>query len=146
MSSSMGNSVLHKLLVQAHQVSDQINSACEKTGMSLAMARTLQFIASSEDSVTPSELSEGLGRSPAATSSLIKRLISDESVEVLVDPDDRRSFRISLTKVGMKKWRNIEPVLIDVESKISGGYGVNRLKSLAADLGDLKATVEASVG
>jgi DNA-binding MarR family transcriptional regulator len=114
--------------------------------MSLAMARTLQFIASSEDSVTPSELSEGLGRSPAATSSLIKRLISDESVEVLVDPDDRRSFRISLTKVGMKKWRNIEPVLIDVESKISGGYGVNRLKSLAADLGDLKATVEASVG
>ena len=46
----------------------------------------------------------------------------------------------------MKKWRNIEPVLIDVESKISGGYGVNRLKSLAAELGDLKATVEASVG
>ena len=63
-----------------------------------------------------------------------------------MDPDDRRSFRISLTKVGMKKWRNIEPVLIDVESKISGGYGVNRLKSLAAELGDLKATVETSVG
>ena len=127
-------------------MSDQINSACEKSGMSLALTRALQFICLAEGSVTPSELSDELGRSPAATSSLIKRLLADESEVVVVDPNDRRSFRISPTKLGMKKWRLIEPVLIDVETKINGGYGVTRLKGLAADLGDLQTTVKSSIG
>ena len=132
--------------MQAHQVSDQINSACEKTGMSLPLARALQFISLAEDSVTPSELSDELGRSPAATSSLIKRLLADESVVVVVDPNDRRSFRISPTNLGMKKWRQVEPVLADVETRVNGGFGANRLKSLAADLVDLQATVKTSIG
>ena len=127
-------------------MADHINSVCEKTGMSLALTRALQFISLAEDSVTPSELSDELGRSPAATSSLIKRLMTDESVVVVVNPNDRRSFRISPTKLGIKKWRQIEPVLTDIETKINGGYGVKRLNSLASDLGDLKATVKASIG
>jgi len=114
--------------------------------VSLPLARALQFISLAENSVTPSELSDELGRSPAATSSLIKRLITDESIVVLVDPNDRRSFRISLTKLGIEKWRQIEPVLIDLETTINGDYGVKRLNSLAADLGDLKSTVKTSIG
>lgn len=132
--------------MQVHQVSDQINSACEKTGMSLALARALQFISGSKDSVTPSELAEELGRSPAATSSLIKRLLKDESVVAVVDPTDRHSFRITLTQHGLKKWQQVEPVLRDVESKINGTYGVKRLQSLASELGHLKTLVKANVG
>lgn len=114
--------------------------------MSLALARALQFISMAEESVTPSELSEELGRSPAATSSLIKRLLRDESVVVVVDPNDRRSFRISLTEQGMEKWEQVEVVLADVEIKIIDDYGVRRLKTLASELGDLKSTVKATIG
>ena len=132
--------------MQSHQVSDRINAACEKTGMSLALARALQFISVAEESVTPSELSEELGRSPAATSALIKRLLKDESIVVVVDPNDRRSFRISLTELGTAKWQQVEPVLMDVEARINGDYGIKRLKTLAADFSDLKSTVDANIG
>ena len=142
----VGNSVLHNLLVQAHQVSDQINSAFQKIGVSLPLARALQFVAMAENSVTPSELAEELGRSPAATSSLIKRLMGDESVLVTVDSDDRRSFRITITEQGLAKWRQVEPVLKEVEATVNGDYGVARLKALAADMGDLKTSVQSRIG
>jgi len=132
--------------VQAHQVSDQLNTACAKTGMSLALARALQFISGSAGPVTPSELAEELGRSPAATSSLIRRLLTDESVLVDVDPNDRRSFRITLTEHGLSEWGKVEPVLCGVEEKVKGDYGIGRLKSLVSELGDLKMSVRTHVG
>ncbi len=101
------------------------------------MARALQFLASATEPVTPTQLSRELGRSPAATSELIKRLVRSEQITADVDPDDRRSFKLMLTDAGRTKWNEVRGALEQAEAVIERGYGGRRLESLAGELDEL---------
>ncbi len=134
---SLQDSTIHRLLVGSHRLAGHLNSACDDAGVSLPMARALQFLAGATEPVTPTQLSRELGRSPAATSELIKRLVRSEQITADVDPDDRRSFLLMLTDDGRAKWDEVRGALQQAESVIESGYGDRRLEALAGELDEL---------
>lgn len=134
---SLQDSTIHRLLVGSHRLAGHLNSACDEAGVSLPMARALQFLAGATEPVTPTQLSRELGRSPAATSELIKRLVRFEQITADVDPDDRRSFRLMLTDAGRAKWNEVRDALQKAEAVIERGYGGRRLEALAGELDEL---------
>ena len=133
--------VIHRVLIGSHQVSEYLNSACERAGVSLPLARALQFLAEAEGAVTPTELSRELGRSPAATSELVKRLVNSEQITADVDPNDRRSFQLALTSRGHSKWDEVRAVLEAAEASITRSYGKRQLADLAGAMDELAATL-----
>ena len=133
--------VIHRVLIGSHQVSEYLNSACERAGVSLPLARALQFLAEAEGAVTPTELSRELGRSPAATSELVKRLVNSEQITADLDPNDRRSFQLALTSRGHSKWDEVRAVLEAAEASITRSYGKRQLADLAGAMDDLAATL-----
>jgi DNA-binding MarR family transcriptional regulator len=106
------------------------------------LARALQFLAGSTEPVTPTQLSRELGRSPAATSELIKRLVKTSQITADVDPDDRRSFKLVLTQAGHAKWNEVRGALQQAEAVIEGGYGGGRLEALAGELDELVTALD----
>jgi DNA-binding MarR family transcriptional regulator len=123
-------------------VSEHLNSECEQAGVSLPLARALQFLAEANEPVTPTQLSRELGRSPAATSELVKRLINAGRITADVDPKDRRSFLLALTGSGRSKWHEVRSVLAGVESAIERQYGKRRLRDLASAVEELVAKLD----
>ena len=95
--------------------------------------------------MTPTQLSRELGRSPAATSELVKRLVNAEQITADVNPQDRRSFQLALTKSGRAKWNEVRAVLEVAEAAIERGYGKRRLKELAAAVEDLAAKLDGAL-
>ena len=134
---SLQESTIHRLLVGSHRLAGHLNSACDEAGVSLPLARALQFLAGATEPVTPTQLSRELGRSPAATSELIKRLVKTEQITADVDPDDRRSFKLMLTEAGHAKWNEVRGALQQAEAVIESGYGGRRLEALAGELDEL---------
>ena len=133
--------VIHRVLIGSHQVSEYLNSACERAGVSLPLARALQFLAEAEGPVTPTELSRELGRSPAATSELVKRLVNSEQITAEIDPNDRRSFQLMLTSRGRSKWQGVRAELKAAEASLTRRYGKRQLADLAAAMDDLTAVL-----
>ncbi|MCY4113437.1 MAG: MarR family transcriptional regulator [Chloroflexi bacterium] len=133
--------VIHRVLIGSHQVSEYLNSACERAGVSLPLARALQFLAEAEGPVTPTELSRELGRSPAATSELVKRLVNSEQITADIDPNDRRSFQLALTSRGHSKWQGVRAELEAAEAFITRRYGKRQLTDLAGAIDDLAAAL-----
>ena len=138
---SGNGSTIHRVLTGSHRVSEHLNSACERAGVSLPLARAFEFLAAAEGSVTPTELSRELGRSPAATSELVKRLVNSKQITADVDPNDRRSFRLALTRAGRVKWKQVSPLLRDAEAFIERSYGKRRLKQLAGEVEELATKI-----
>ncbi len=126
----------------SHQVSEYLNAACTREGASLPLARALRFLAEAEGHVTPSQLARELGRSPAATSEILKRLVRSEEINAEVDPIDRRSFRLTLTRSGRARWAKVRPALESAEAYLVRSYGKQRLAELAGAVEDLAASVE----
>lgn len=139
---SLQDSTIHRLLVGSHRLAGHLNSACDEAGVSLPMARALQYLAGAHEYVTPTQLSRELGRSPAATSELIKRLVKSEQITADVDPDDRRSFLLMLTDAGRAKWNQVRDALEQAESVIESGYGGPRLEALAGELDELVTALD----
>ncbi len=139
---SLQESTIHRLLVGSHRLAGHLNSACDEAGVSLPLARALQFLAGATEPVTPTQLSRELGRSPAATSELIKRLVKTEQITADVDPDDRRSFKLMLTEAGHAKWNEVRGALQQAEAVIESGYGGRRLEALAGELDQLVVALD----
>jgi len=139
---SLQDSTIHRLLVGSHRLAGHLNTACDQAGVSLPLARALQFLASATEPVTPTQLSRELGRSPAATSELIKRLVKSEQITADVDPDDRRSFKLMLTDSGRAKWNEVRGALEQAEAVIESGYGGSRLEALAGELDELVTALD----
>ena len=133
--------VIHRVLIGSHQVSEYLNSACERAGVSLPLARALQFLAEAEGPVTPTELSRELGRSPAATSELVKRLVNSDEITAEIDPNDRRSFQLALTSRGRSKWQGVRSELEVAEASLIRRYGKRQLADLADAMDDLKTAL-----
>jgi DNA-binding MarR family transcriptional regulator len=105
--------------------------------VSLPIARVLQFLGDSDEPVTPTEVSRELGRSPAATSELVKRLVNSGWITADLDPSDRRSFHLALTRSGRSKFNDVTAVLDDVEISIARLYGKRKLIDLASSVDSL---------
>lgn len=133
--------VIHRVLIGSHQVSEYLNSACERAGVSLPLARALQFLAEANGPVTPTELSRELGRSPAATSELVKRLVNSDQITAEIDPNDRRSFRLELTGRGRSKWQGVRAELEAAEAFLIRRYGKRQLTELAGAMEELTAAL-----
>ncbi len=133
--------VIHRVLIGSHQVSEYLNSACERAGVSLPLARALQFLAEAEGPVTPTELSRELGRSPAATSELVKRLVNSDQITADIDPNDRRSFQLALTSRGRSRWQGVREELEAAEASLTRRYGKRQLADLAGAMEDLAAVL-----
>ena len=133
--------VIHRVLIGSHQVSEYLNSACERAGVSLPLARALQFLAEAEGPVTPTELSRELGRSPAATSELVKRLVNSDQITADIDPNDRRSFQLALTSRGRSRWQGVRAELEAAEAPLTRRYGKRQLAELAGAMEDLAAVL-----
>ena len=125
----------------SHQVSEYLNSACERAGVSLPLARALQFLAEAEGPVTPTELSRELGRSPAATSELVKRLVNSDQITAEINPNDRRSFQLALTSHGRSNWQDVRAELQAAEASLTRRYGKRQLAELAGAMDDLTAVL-----
>ena len=139
---SLQDSTIHRLLVGSHRLAGHLNSACDQAGVSLPLARALQFLAGAHEPVRPTQLSRELGRSPAATSELIKRLVKSRQITADVDPDDRRSFLLTLTDAGRAKWHEVQGSLQHAEATIESGYGGQRLEALAGELDELVTALD----
>jgi len=133
--------VIHRVLIGSHQVSEYLNSACERAGVSLPLARALQFLAEADGPVTPTELSRELGRSPAATSELVKRLVNSDQITAEIDPNDRRSFQLALTGCGRSKWQGVRAELEAAEAFLIRRYGKRQLTELAGAMDELTAAL-----
>ena len=131
------NSPVHQFLTGAHQISEYLNNACERAGVSLPLARALQCLADSDEPVTPTEVSRELGRSPAATSELVKRLVNSGWITADLDPSDRRSFQLVLTGSGRAKFNGVSAVLDQAEVAITRSYGKRKLIDLASSVDSL---------
>ena len=139
---SLQDSTIHRLLVGSHRLAGHLNSACDQAGVSLPLARALQFLAGAHEPVRPTQLSRELGRSPAATSELIKRLVNSQQITADVDPEDRRSFLLMLTDAGHAKWQEVQGSLQHAEATIESGYGGQRLEALAGELDELVTALD----
>ena len=139
---SLQDSTIHRLLVGSHRLAGHLNSACDQAGVSLPLARALQFLAGAHEPVRPTQLSRELGRSPAATSELIKRLVNSQQITADVDPNDRRSFLLMLTDAGRAKWHEVQGSLQHAEATIESGYGGQRLEALAGELDELVTALD----
>lgn len=138
------DSRVHRILVAAHVLSESLNSACEQAGVSLPLARAFQILATSKKPVTPTELSRGLGRSPAATSELIKRLVNAGHITADVDAADRRSFRLALTAAGRRKWEQVRSSLEQAEAMVEKACGKQKMSQLAGAIDEMAARLKAS--
>ena len=139
---SLQDSTIHRLLVGSHRLAGHLNTACDQAGVSLPLARALQFLAGAHEPVRPTQLSRELGRSPAATSELIKRLVNSQQITADVDPNDRRSFLLMLTDAGRAKWHEVQGSLQHAEANIESGYGGQRLEALAGELDELVTALD----
>ena len=135
--SGLTDLAIHRVLIGSHRVADYLNAACERAGVSLPIARAVQVIAEGEPPVTPMQVSRGVGRGPAAISDVLKRLLNAGYITVDVDPQDRRSFHLKLTRKGRTKWDAVGAELAAAETLITVRYGKQRLAELADAMGDL---------
>ena len=139
---SLQDSTIHRLLVGSHRLAGHLNTACDHAGVSLPLARALQFLSGVSEPVTPTQLSRELGRSPAATSELIKRLMKASQITADVNPDDRRSFQLMLTEAGYAKWAEVRDSLQQAEATIERDYGGRRLEALAGEIDQLVTALD----
>jgi DNA-binding MarR family transcriptional regulator len=72
-----------------------------KSGLSLSMIGAL-FHLNQQENTGVTDLGEHLGVTSAATSQMLDRLVGQELIERLEDPDDRRVKRIILTDKGCR--------------------------------------------
>jgi len=144
-SDALQPSALHRILTGSHRIAEHLSSACEQAGVSLPLGRALQFLAGAEGPVTPTQLSRELGRSPAATSELVKRLVNDEQITADVDPTDRRSFHLAITPAGRARWNEVRRFLVAAEDAVERDYGKRRLNELASDVEELARMLDVTV-
>jgi len=72
-----------------------------KNGLSMSMIGAL-FHLNQQDNTGVTDLGEHLGVTSAATSQMLDRLVGQELIERLEDPDDRRVKQINLTEKGCR--------------------------------------------
>lgn len=107
------------LLHAAQAVSDQMESALNELGLSMAKQSALSKLAEAGEPLTLSELAARLSCVRSNITQLVDRLEADGLVRRVDDATDRRSVRAELTAVGIEKQKAGAEAMVQVQDELS---------------------------
>lgn len=93
--------------VEAKKLSDAFNNRLLKRGITRVQWITMYYL-NKYESLTQIELCEKLNVKPSSVVRLIDRMERDELIKRLKNPDDRRSYNITLSEKGNMFWNEVE--------------------------------------
>jgi DNA-binding MarR family transcriptional regulator len=112
------------LLHAAQAVGDQLESALNEHGLSMAKQSALTKLAEAGEPLTLSDLAARLSCVRSNITQLVDRLEADGLVRRVNDSTDRRSVRAELTPVGIEKQKAGAEAMVrvqeDLSQKVSG--------------------------
>jgi DNA-binding MarR family transcriptional regulator len=95
-------------------------------------------------SVSPNELHRLFGHKRSTLTGVIDRLEARGYVKREINPGDRRSFIVSLTRKGEKAAATVSDVVGELEAKVAARVSSRDLSGLEALLGALETEISAS--
>lgn len=93
--------------VEAKKLSDAFNNRLLKRGITRVQWITMYYL-NKYESLTQIELCEKLNVKPSSVVRLIDRMERDELIKRHKNPEDRRSYNITLSEKGNMFWREVE--------------------------------------
>ena len=125
-----GYTLLFEVWLVAHSTRALLDGALRRGGLGAEDFALYSVLA--QGATTPTELAQMMALPPTTVSSLVRRLERLGHVRRVPNPDDARSYRIELTKVGRRAHDSAGqlflPVLADVESRL--GMPVSQARSV----------------
>jgi len=107
------------LLHAAQAVGDQLESALNEHGLSMAKQSALSKLAEAGEPLTLSELAARLSCVRSNITQLVDRLEADGLVRRVDDASDRRSVRAELTALGIEKQKAGAEAMVRVQDELS---------------------------
>ncbi len=135
---------IHRVMTGSHLFHEHNNAACERAGVTLGIARALEYLAETQGTRTPTVLARTLERRPASVSPLISRMLENGYITAVTDPDDRRSVILGLTDKGQAKWAEVRDPLKQAENAIAARFGPSRIDQLADEFQTIAADLKAN--
>src|SRR5688572_11315647 len=109
--------------------------------LTIAQYLALAFVANQEEPSTLSEIGAHIGAPPSSMTSIVDRMVNMELVVREQHPDDRRSFRVSVTPEGRKLLDEISRLRRQDFEFLLEGISNGELERLAAILRHLQMRV-----
>lgn len=122
------------LLHAAQMVGDELESALNDLGLSMAKQSALTKLAEAGEALTLSELAAKLSCVRSNITQLVDRLEADGFVRRVDDASDRRSVRAELTAVGAEKQRAGAQAMGAAQDKLSKRLSVSDRSALESAL------------
>ena len=99
-------------------------------GLGAAAAGVLLHLAT-HPGATIGEVTAALQASPAGTSGLLARMERADLVRRRVDPDDRRTVRLDLTRTGTAALDDVRAALAELNDRLTEGFTPDELATVA---------------
>ncbi|MBD7994544.1 MarR family transcriptional regulator [Arthrobacter sp. Sa2CUA1] len=129
------------LLMEAERrVGRWISRRGSNRGISAAAAGVLFHVAA-HPAATTGQVADALHGSAAGTSGLLARMESAGLIHRTLDPDDRRSIRISLAPAGKDTMNDVQQAVIDLNGLVTDGFSVQELDTVARWLAHVSQAV-----
>jgi len=93
------------------------------------------------NNLRPVELAAQIGMSKQALNYLLRQLEDGGYLELIEDPDDHRSKRVSVTERGWETGRVMRAAVTEIEREFAAEHGEEKLEALRAGLLDLNRTL-----
>jgi len=122
------------LLDAARAVEARVERALADEGLSLAKLGALRHLALAKEALTLTQLAERHCCGRSNVTALIDRLEADGYVERIVDPNDRRTVRATLTEAGRSAYARASAILAEYERSIDERLGQAPRAELARGL------------
>jgi DNA-binding MarR family transcriptional regulator len=123
------------LLHAAQTVGDELESALNNLGLSMAKQSALTKLAEAGEALTLSELAARLSCVRSNITQLVDRLEADGLVRRVDDASDRRSVRAELTPIGLKKQRAGAEAMGAAQDRLSKRLSKSDRSALESALG-----------
>jgi DNA-binding MarR family transcriptional regulator len=123
------------LLHAAQMVGDELESALNSLGLSMAKQSALTKLAEAGEALTLSELAARLSCVRSNITQLVDRLESDGLVRRVDDASDRRSVRAELTPLGEEKQKLGAEAMMAAQEKLSRRLSKSDRHALESALG-----------
>lgn len=121
----------HTLLEFYERFSAWEQESVAESQLSLPQMHTLEMLGHMEKP-TMKELAQRLGVTTGTLTTMIDRLEQNEFVERKPNPDDRRSYILSLTRKGAFEFEKHHQFHIQLSEEISAGFSESELASFDA--------------
>ncbi|WP_203623914.1 MULTISPECIES: MarR family winged helix-turn-helix transcriptional regulator [unclassified Lacticaseibacillus] len=99
-------------------------------GRPVAQQNLLFWVAAEPVPPTPTELAEAMGLSKAAITKMMGPLLDDQLLMKTIDPDDNRSFTLTLTEDGKQAVRDMSDDYFKPMNALREGLGKKKFNKL----------------